>query len=101
MLAGVAGAVARVRVGSYGARRARGLSAAGNGRAGDELTLSEGATEMARPTNLTLQQVSAAADAMRAAGMEPTVSAIAAALKQADVAHADETGVRCAGKTRW
>lgn len=35
---------------------------------------------MARPTNLTLQQVSAAADAMRAAGMEPTVKALLAQL---------------------
>mgnify|MGYP003377639118 CR=1 FL=1 len=36
-----------------------------------------------------------------AAQMEPAVVQIATALSQASVLHADETGVRCAGKTHW
>jgi transposase len=36
-----------------------------------------------------------------AAKMEPAVAQIAIALSQAPVLHADETGVRCAGKTHW
>lgn len=33
--------------------------------------------------------------------MQSAVDEIAASLKQADVLHADETGIRCAGKTHW
>lgn len=36
-----------------------------------------------------------------AAKMEPAVAQIANALSQAPVLHADETGVRCGGKTQW
>lgn len=36
-----------------------------------------------------------------AAQMEPAVAQIATALSEAPVLHADETGVRCAGKTHW
>lgn len=36
-----------------------------------------------------------------AARMEPAVAQIATALAAAPVLHADETGVRCAGKTHW
>jgi len=36
-----------------------------------------------------------------AAQMEPAVAQIATALSAAPVLHADETGVRCAGKTHW
>jgi transposase len=36
-----------------------------------------------------------------AAQMEPAVAQIATALSQAPVLYADETGVRCAGKTHW
>jgi transposase len=36
-----------------------------------------------------------------AAQMTPTVAHIATALSQAPVLHADETGIRCAGKTHW
>ncbi len=36
-----------------------------------------------------------------AARMEPAVARIATQLSQAPVLHADETGVRCAGKTHW
>lgn len=36
-----------------------------------------------------------------AAQMEPAVAQIATELSQAPVLHADETGVRCAGKTHW
>lgn len=36
-----------------------------------------------------------------AAQMEPAVAQIAAELSRAPVLHADETGVRCAGKTHW
>jgi transposase len=36
-----------------------------------------------------------------AAEMDPAVAQIASALNQAPVLHADETGVRCAGKTHW
>lgn len=36
-----------------------------------------------------------------AAQMEPAVARIASALSDAPVLHADETGVRCAGKTHW
>lgn len=35
------------------------------------------------------------------AQMQPAVEQIATALSQAPVLHADETGVRCAGKTHW
>ena len=36
-----------------------------------------------------------------AAQMEPAVTQIATALSQATVLHADETGIRCTGKTHW
>lgn len=36
-----------------------------------------------------------------AAQMQPAIEQIATALSQAPVLHADETGVRCAGRTHW
>ena len=43
----------------------------------------------------------ASAQTLAYAQLEPVEQAIAAALRQADVAHVDETGLRVAGRTEW